>query len=66
MAGYTIEQSRTIIDNAGGCAMLAEKLNKMQDKFIYRQVVEFWYKKGIPPKWQLNHSRFFNRLLNKE
>ena len=66
MAGYTIEQSRTIIDNAGGCAMLAEKLNKMQDKFIYRQVVEFWYKKGIPPKWQLNHSRFFNRLFNKK
>ena len=66
MAGYTIEQSRTIIDNAGGCVMLAEKLNKMQDKFIYRQVVEYWNKKGIPPKWQLNHGRFFNNLLNKK
>ena len=45
--------------------MLAEKLNKMQDKFIYRQVVEYWYKKGIPPKWQLNHKRYFNNFLKK-
>ena len=66
MAGYTIEQSQTIIANAGGCSALAKKLNLTQDKFLYRQVIEYWYKKGIPSKWQLNHSRFFNRLLNKK
>ena len=65
MSGYRLEQSKTIIENAGGCTMLAEKLNKMQDKFIYRQVVEYWYKKGIPPKWQLNHKRYFNHFLKK-
>ena len=65
MAGYTIEQSRTIINNAGGCVILAEKLNKMQDKFIYRQVIEYWYKKGIPSKWQLQYGRYFNRYLKK-
>ena len=66
MAGYTLEQSQTIIDNAGGCAILADELNNIQDKVLYRQVIEYWYKKGIPSKWQLNHSRFFNRLLNKK
>ena len=66
MAGYTLEQSKTIIDNAGGCVIFAEKLNHIQDKFLYRQVIEYWYKKGIPSKWQLNHSRYFNRLLNKK
>ena len=66
MAGYTLEQSQTIIANAGGCAILADELNNIQDKFLYRQVIEYWYKKGIPSKWQLNHSRFFNSLLNKK
>ena len=66
MAGYTLEQSQTIIDNAGGCVILAEELNNIQDKFLYRQVIEYWYKKGIPSKWQLNHGRLFNRLLNKK
>ena len=60
MAGYTLEQSKTIIANAGGCSALAKKLN------LTRQRVEYWQKKGIPSKWQLNHSRFFNRLLNKK
>jgi hypothetical protein len=59
MAGYTLEQSRTIIENAGGCSALARKFS------VTRQRIEYWYKKGIPSKWQLNHSRFFNRLLNK-
>ena len=60
MAGFTLEQSQTIIANAGGCSELAKKLN------LTRQRVEYWQKKGIPPKWQLTDSRFFNRLLNKK
>ena len=60
MAGYTLEQSQTIIANAGGCSALAKKLN------LTRQRVEYWNKKGIPPKWQLNHGRFFNHFLNKK
>ena len=60
MAGYTLEQSQTIIDNAGGCSALAKKLN------LTRQRVEYWQKKGIPPKWQLTDGCFFNRLLNKK
>ena len=60
MAGYTLEQSQTIIANAGGCSALAKKLN------VTRQRVEYWNKKGIPPKWQLNHGLFFIRLLNKK
>ena len=60
MAEYTLEQSQTIIANAGGCSALAKKLN------LTRQRVEYWQKKGIPPKWQLTDSRFFNRLLNKK
>ena len=60
MAGYTLEQSQTIIDNAGGCSALAKKLN------VTRQRVEYWSKKGIPPKWQLTDGRLFNRLLNKK
>ena len=60
MAGYTLEQSQTIIDNAGGCSALARNLN------ITRQRVEYWKKKGIPPKWQLTDARFFNCLLNKK
>ena len=62
---YTIDQSKTIIINAGGCTALAKKLNKMQDKFISRQRIEYWEKKGIPPIWQLKYGRFFNRLLKK-
>ena len=60
MAGYTLEQSQTIIDNAGGCSALAKELN------VTRQRVEYWNKKGIPPKWQLTDGRLFNRLLNKK
>ena len=60
MAGYTLEQSKTIIANAGGCSALAKMLN------LTRQRVEYWQKKGIPPKWQLTDSRLFNRLLNKK
>ena len=60
MAGYTLEQSQTIIANAGGCSALAKKLN------LTRQRVEYWNKKGIPPKWQLNDGRFFNHFLNKK
>ena len=60
MAGYTLEQSKTIIANAGGCSALAKKLN------LTRQRVEYWNKKGIPPKWQLAEGRLFNRLLNKK
>ena len=59
MAGYTLEQSQTIIANAGGCSALAKKLN------VTRQRVEYWQKKGIPPKWQLSDGRLFIRLLNK-
>lgn len=58
MAGYTLEQSKTIIENAGGCSALAKKFN------VTRQRVEYWQKKGIPPKWQLTDGRLFNRLLN--
>ena len=60
MAGYTLEQSQTIIANAGGCSALAKKLN------LTRQRVEYWNKKGIPPKWQLTDGSLFNRLLNKK
>ena len=38
MAGYTLEQSQTIIANAGGCSALAKKLN------LTRQRVEYWQK----------------------
>ena len=60
MAKYTLEQSQTIIANAGGCSALAKKLN------LTRQRVEYWQKKGIPSKWQLTDGRLFNRLLNKK
>lgn len=56
---YTLEQSKIIIENAGGCPALAKKLN------ITRQRIEHWNKKGIPAIWQLSYGRFFNRLLKK-
>jgi hypothetical protein len=62
---YTLEQSKTIIENAGGCSALATKLNKIQSGFITRQRIEHWNKKGIPAIWQLTYGRFFNRLLKK-
>ena len=65
---YTIEESKTIIENAGGCAELAKKLNNRlppNPKPITRQTVEWWAKKGIPAIWQLKYSRYFSYLLKR-
>jgi hypothetical protein len=59
----TPEDSRLIIDHAGGPTALAKKLGFFKpDGTPHRQRVWKWTRDGIPPAVELEHLDLFKRL----